>query len=50
MAITQQDRDRMEDLGLDPRSDRTEEMRTAPAVSGVGAPGRGRSEHPSTVK
>lgn len=50
MAITQGDRDRLEDLGLDPMSDRTEEMRTPLASAGVGAPGQGRSEHPSTVK
>jgi hypothetical protein len=40
--LNQVDRDAIEDRGL-VENDETEDMRTAPAVSGVGAPGGSRS-------
>lgn len=45
--VDQRDRDRLEDLGLDPSADNTPEMRSTPADSGVSAPGRSRSEQPN---
>lgn len=45
MGISQHDRDRLEDLGLDPEADQTENLKkTDPVVPGVGAPGEVRSE------
>lgn len=35
------------DLGLDPAADNTEDMRTAPVIPGVRAPGERRSDYPS---
>lgn len=47
--VSQVDRDAIEDLGV-VEDDHTEEMRAAPALSGVGAPGGSRLSPPITRK
>ncbi len=45
--MNQADRDRIEDLGLDPDADKTEDMRTAREPRTLARPARADQEHPS---
>ena len=50
MGISQLDRDRIEDLGLDPQADRTEDLRKQNTPDTAGLGGRGVEGEPTTHK
>ncbi|WP_147382011.1 hypothetical protein [Mycobacteroides abscessus] len=51
MGISQHDRDRLEDLGLDPEADRTEDLKkTDPVVPALARQARSVSNPDSTIK